>query len=90
MFDFDLTDELKFKISKLKNYKQVEIFYKKIKQIIACDENSINHYKNLRHELKDYKRVHVDKSFALTFKVNLNKNLILFTDFDHHDRIYKK
>jgi len=90
MFDFDLTDELKFKISKLKNYKQVEIIYKKIKQIIACDENSINHYKNLRHELKDYKRVHVDKSFALTFKVNLNKNLILFTDFDHHDRIYKK
>ncbi len=89
MFDFDLTDELKFKISKLKNNKQVEIIYKKIKQITSCDKDSINHYKNLRHALKDSKRVHIDRSFVLTFKVNPNKNFILFTDFDHHDRIYK-
>ena len=90
MFDFDLSDELKFKISKLKNHKQAEIFYKKIKQVISCDKDSINHYKNLRYGLKDSKRVHIDKSFVLTFKVDLNKNFILFTDFDHHDRIYKK
>ena len=89
MFDFDLSDELKFKISKLKNHKQAEIIYKKIKQLINCDKDSINHYKNLRYELKDFKRVHIDKSFVLTFKVDLNKNFILFIDFDHHDRIYK-
>ena len=90
MFDFDISDELKFKISKLKNLKQAEIINKKIKQIINCDENSINHYKNLRFNLKDSKRVHIDKSFVLTFRVNLDKNFILFTDFDHHDKIYKK
>jgi len=90
MFDFDISDELKFKISKLKNSKQAEMINKKIRQIINCDEDSISHYKNLRFNLKDSKRVHIDKSFVLTFKVNINDNFILFTDFDHHDKIYKK
>lgn len=91
MFDYDVSDELKFKIKKLikKDKKRVEILYKKIKQIINCDEDSINHYKNLKHNLKYFKRVHIDKSFVLTFKVDINKKFILFVDFDHHDRVYQ-
>lgn len=42
---------------------------KKIKQAIASDEFTIGHYKNLRHDLSGYKRVHVGKSFVLMFKV---------------------
>ena len=91
MFDFDLSDELKFIIKKLskKDRKKVEIINKKIKQIINCDEESINHYKNLRYNLREFKRVHIDNHFVLTFKVDLKNNFILFTDFAHHDDIYK-
>lgn len=92
MFDFDLTDELKLIIRKLvkKDKKKVEIINKKIKEIINCDKVSIQHYKNLRHDLKEYKRVHIQTSFVLVFKIDIFNNFILFADFDHHDKIYKK
>lgn len=92
MFGFDLTEELKIIIKKLikKDKKKVEIINKKIKEIINSDEQSIKHYKNLRHDLKEYKRVHIVKSFVLAFKVDILNNFILFVDFDHHDKIYKK
>lgn len=91
MFDFDISDELKLIILKLekKDKKKVEIINKKIKEIINCDNVSINHYKNLRYDLKEFKRVHIDKNFVLTFKVDIPNNFILFVDFDHHDRVYK-
>ncbi|HNZ51732.1 MAG TPA: addiction module toxin RelE [Candidatus Pacearchaeota archaeon] len=72
-----------------KDKKKVEIINKKIKEIINCDNVSINHYKNLRYDLKEFKRVHIDKNFVLIFKVDLTNNFILFVDFDHHDRVYK-
>lgn len=92
MFDFNLSDGLKLIIRKLvkKDKKKVEIISKKIKEIINSDQQSIQHYKNLRHDLKDYKRVRIDKSFVLAFKVDVLNNFILFVDFDHHDKIYKK
>ena len=92
MFDFDLTDELKIIIKKLiKKYKKkVEIINKKIREIVNSDEVSIQHYKNLRNDLKDFKRVHIGKSFVLVFKVDIKNKFILFADFDHHDKIYKK
>lgn len=91
MFDFNLTDELKFKIRKLskKDQKRTKIINKKIKQIVSSDKDSINHYKNLRGDLKQFKRVHIDSSFVLVFKVDLESNFILFVDFNHHDKIYK-
>lgn len=92
MFNFNLSDELKLIIKKLvkKDKKKAEIINKKIKEIVNSDKQSIKHYKNLRHDLKDYKRVHIEKSFVLAFKVNVLDNFILFVDFDHHDKIYKK
>jgi len=89
MFDFDLSDELKIKIKKLsqKDKKRVEVINKKIKEIINNNINSIDRYKNLRYDLKDYKRVHLGH-FVLTFKVYKDKNFILFEDFEHHDNVY--
>ena len=66
------------------------MIYKKIKEIIESDGTSIDHYKNLSHSLSEYKRVHIDKSFVLVFKVFRKEGHILFERFDHHDRIYKK
>ena len=92
MFDFNLTDELKLIIRKLvrKDKKKAEIINKKIKEIVASNQDSIHHYKNLRHDLSEYKRVHIDKSFILVFHVDIKNKFILFVDFDHHDKIYKK
>ncbi len=90
MFDFDLSDELKLILRKLskKDQKKVEIVNKKIKEIVNSDHQSIDHYKNLRQDMKHLKRVHIDTHFVLTFRVNKEKNFILFVDFDHHDNIY--
>ncbi len=90
MFDFDLTDKLRLKLKKLakKSPKIAQILNKKIKQIINNDTETIDHYKHLRHDHKEYKRVHISRSFVLTFKVDKEKNFILFADFDHHDKIY--
>jgi len=90
LFNFDLTDELKLKVRKLikKDKTKAEIINKKIKEIINNNEESIQKYKNLKYELKDLKRVHIDKHFVLTFKIYKENNFILFIDFDHHDKIY--
>ena len=91
-FDYDFSDKLKALIPKLvrKDRRRTDIIYKKVKQIINSDENTIEHYKNLRYSQKNEKRVHIDKSFVLTFKYVKEKKFILFLDFDHHDNIYKK
>jgi len=90
MFNFDLSDELKFKIIKLakKDRKRVEIINKKIKEVINSDLESIKHYKNLRYDMKEFKRVYIDSSFVLTFKIDLQNKFVLFVDLDHHDNIY--
>ena len=90
MFDFNISDELKLKLRKLvkKDKKKAQIINKKIKEVINKDLDSINHYKNLKYDLKEFKRVHIDKHFVLTFKVDYENNFILFVDFDHHDNVY--
>jgi len=60
---------------------------KKIEEIINSPD--VEHYKNLRYDMKEYKRVHIG-SFVLVFKFDKASNLIKFEDFDHHDVIYKK
>lgn len=89
-FDFTLSEEAKEVLSKLskKDPFTAEIIGKKIKQIIACDIQTIDHYKNLKNELSDYKRVHVAKSFVLMFKVYKKENFILFNKIKHHDDAY--
>ncbi|AVB76301.1 mRNA interferase RelE/StbE/toxin YoeB [Methanococcus maripaludis] len=71
-----------FKKLQKKNKKQLEIINKKIKEIM---ENP-NHYKPLRNDMKGIRRVHIDKSFVLTYKID--GNTIIIIDFDHHDKIY--
>ena len=91
-FNFQLSDELKITIRTLakKNPKMTEAINKKIKQIIQSDEYTITHYKNMRYNLKEYKRVHIMKSFVLLFKLFKEKDFILFDKLGYHDNIYKK
>ncbi len=90
--EFDFSDKLRKIMDALrrKDPKKAEIIRRKAREIVSCDELSIARYKNLRHGLKGRKRVHIGKSFVLTFKYDQARNFILFLDFDHHDNIYKK
>lgn len=90
MHEFDIDDKLLRILNKLykKDKKKYKIIMKKI-QKIANSEN-IEHYKNLKKPLQEFKRVHIDRSFVLTFKYDKNKDFIVFYDFDHHDNIYRK
>lgn len=87
MYNFKISDHLQEILKKLsKKDKQLyERILAKIKEIV--NSYDIEHYKNLKYNLKDSKRVHVGH-FVLVFQYDKNKNEINFDDFDHHDNIY--
>lgn len=87
-----LSEKLKKVLEKLSTRDKVlaVAINKKIKQICSCNEEVIDYYKNLRYDLSGYKRVHVERSFVLLFKVDFEKKRVLFVDIDHHDNIYKR
>ena len=60
---------------------------KKIRQIASYDETAIQHLKNLRHDVGDYKRVQVG-SFILFFR--LEGDTIVFERLVHHDEAYRR
>ena len=78
-------DKILNKLSR-KNRKQYEIIKSKVAEILENPQ----HYKNLKGPLKDWKEVHIDKSFVLTFSVDENAKTVTLEDYDHHDKIFKK
>lgn len=76
-------DKILSKLSK-KDKSQYEQILKKINEII--NSGDINHYKNLKGPLQNYKRVHIGH-FVLLFKVE--GEIIIFRYYDHHDNIYR-
>jgi mRNA-degrading endonuclease RelE of RelBE toxin-antitoxin system len=60
---------------------------KKIEEVITSED--IEHYKNLRYDMKDRKRVHLG-SFVLVFKVLKESGTVSFIDFAHHDEVYER
>ncbi len=89
MYEHEILPNLKEILQKLfkKDKTLYEQVIKKIDEII--NSYDIEHYKNLRHDLKEFKRVQTGH-FVLVFRFIKNENKIIFIDFDHHDKIYKK
>lgn len=89
MYSFRIEKNLERILIKLekKNKPLYDQIKKKIKEIINSAD--VEHYKNLRYDLSDYKGVHIGH-FVLVFKYQKNSNMISFEDFDHHDVIYKR
>ena len=79
-------DRVLAKIEK-KDRQLYENLLNKMNEIL--NNSDIEHYKNLRYDLKEFKRAHIGH-FVLVFKFDKLNNVILFSDFDHHDNIYKK
>ncbi len=90
--NYIITPLLKKKLKKMfkKENTRYEKLMNKIEEIYNSDSIEINHYKNLKFPMQNQKRVHIDSSFVLAFEFDQNKKLIIFVDFDHHDKIYKK
>lgn len=89
MYSFKISENLQRILKKLskKNKQLHEQIMNKISEIINC--SSIEHYKNLRYNMKDSKRVQIGH-FVLVFQFDKTNNEINFDDFDHHDKIYRR
>ena len=89
MHEFKISEKLKKILSKLS--KKDKILYEQILNKIyeIAPTGNIEHYKNLKGNMKDSKRVHIGH-FVLIFQLDKNNNLIKFDDFDHHDNVYLK
>ena len=87
MYSYEYSEKLKKILKKLfKKDKQLyQRVMKKIKEVI--NSSDVEHYKNLRHNMKDSKRVHIGH-FVLVFQHDKENDLLKFDDFDHHDKIY--
>lgn len=92
MLDFDISNELKVLIRKLSKKDQIRVtaLNKKIREIVSNDISAIDRYKNCKYDLKDYKRVHIDRSFVLLFKVYKDKRFVYFWRLEHHDEAYAR
>jgi len=89
MHKFQISGNLEGILVKLsrKDKSLYEQLKKKMNEI--NNSSDIEHYKNLRYNMKDSKRVHIGH-FVLVFQYNKLTDTISFDDFDHHDNIYKK
>ncbi|MEK6938387.1 MAG: type II toxin-antitoxin system RelE/ParE family toxin [Nanoarchaeota archaeon] len=88
MYHYEIIPSLQKILNKLskKDKTTFEQVLGKIEEVIKCED--AEHYKNLKYDLKDRKRVHIG-NFVLVFKFIKEENKIVFLDFDHHDVIYR-
>jgi len=88
MYKFKIEDELAKILTKLKkkDNPQYNKIRNKIKEVV--NSNNIDHYKNLRNDLKDYKRAHIG-SFVILFRFDRLEDKIYFVYYNHHDNVYK-
>ena len=86
MYSLLLSDKADKAFQKLakRSKNQLRIINTKITEIL---ENPY-HFKPLRGDLFGARRVHIDKSFVLTFAIDEKNKSVHILDFDHHDKVY--
>ena len=90
MYNWERSDKLIKILKKLfkKDKNRYEATLNKINEVVNSED--VNHYKNLSHDIKQFKRVHIDSHFVLVFKVDDRNKMIRFEDLQHHDTIYRR
>ena len=88
MREFEIKPELDKKLIKLSKKDKIryESVMNKIDEVLSSGD--IEHYKNLRYDMKDSKRIHIGH-FVLVFSYNKANDFASFEDYDHHDNIYQ-
>ena len=87
MYNLHISKTLEAKLNKLKKMDKGTLISisKKVRKI----QKDPYHFKPLRHDLKGIRRVHIKKSFVLTYEIIESEKAVRLLDFDHHDKIYK-
>lgn len=82
----DTSSQIKkiFKKLEKRDKRQLEIIDKKPVEILENPQR----FKHLRGDMKGSCRVHIDKSFVLTFEVDEENKVVRLLDYEHHDNIY--
>ena len=85
-YKLDVPEKLDLIFDKLskKDKKQLDIINKKVDKIL---ENPYQ-FKPLTGDMKGIRRVHIGKSFVLTYEILENEKIVRLLDYDHHDKIY--
>ncbi len=68
-----------------KSPNELEAIWRKIEEILK----NPSRFKPLRNSMKGIFRVHIVKSFVLTFEVRESEKVVLLLEYEHHDKIYK-
>lgn len=86
MYSLEIAEKLDEKFKKLakKSKKQMEAIDAKVKQIL---ENPY-HFKPLKGDMHGSRRVHIEKSFVLTYEIKEQEKVVKLLDYDHHDKVY--
>ncbi|MDI3544578.1 MAG: hypothetical protein PWQ28_859 [Candidatus Woesearchaeota archaeon] len=86
VYNLEISDELDKKLKKLtkKDKKQLEIINKKVVQILMEPYR----FKPLRGDMHGARRVHIGKSFVLTYEIDESNKVVRLLDYDHHEKIY--
>jgi mRNA-degrading endonuclease RelE of RelBE toxin-antitoxin system len=88
--NFEYHKELLKNLIKLSKKDSV-LYYQVLTKIDEIKNNSdIEHYKNLRTPLQNFKRVHITQRFVLIFRYLKKENKVLFRYFEHRDDVYKR
>lgn len=89
MREFEIKPGLYKKLVKVSKKDKIayEAIMKKIDEVV--NSYDVEHYKNLRYDMKDSKRAHIGH-FVLVFRYDKSRDFISFEDYDHHDKIYQK
>jgi mRNA-degrading endonuclease RelE of RelBE toxin-antitoxin system len=74
----------KKKIKKLKG-QEAKNFLNKRNEIL--NSKNLDFYKNLKHNLKKFKRIHINDSYVILFFGNNGE--VYFVDYEHHNKVYK-
>ena len=92
MFTFDINDGLRETMIKLSKKDPVCLLAlnKKIRQIVSCDDKSIEHYPDSSYDLAGFKHVHVASNFVLFFIVFPRESHIVFDRLEHHDKAFRR
>jgi len=85
-YRLEIKQSLYKKLSKYikKNQKLYLILDSKISQIL----DNPYHFKPLKGNMSGLRRVHIAKSFVLTYEIIEKDELVILIDFEHHDKVY--
>jgi len=86
-YSLEVAERLDKVFSKLakKDKKRLKAIHKKIYEILQDPHR----HKPLKGQLKNKRRVHIDKSFVLIYKIDEKERTVKVLEFDHHDKAYK-